>query len=300
MKVHITGGGGFIGQGIYQGLRHQHDVSFSDVADVNVTARSSLEAHFGKLKPDAIIHLAGLMGAQGSKKDLFEYFSVNSVGVLNTLDAALRSGVKHFIFLSSLTVYGKNDPPLMAVNEDSRFNPLHTYASSKLIGEHFVRDYARFQGLNVVVLRPTIIPGNLAGEVNAINEFCTNILKDQPVVIFGQGSHQREWLSLADLTQAVDHALAFVDRKAQTKADPKACVYEDFIISSGQPISMLDLANTCVRIIGRGSVVTVDKASSQAFSLTSDITKAKTLLGWRPADSVETLIQDVVKKIREK
>lgn len=289
-RIHVTGGNGYIGRGIVAGLGHdpRFSLSWSDVGDVDVLDAASLRACFDREKPDVVIHLAGMMGARLSTTELRRCFAINSVGVLNALDAALNAGVSGFVFMSSLTVYGQNDGAT-PVTEATPFRPRHVYGSSKAAAEYFVRDYARFARLNSVVLRPTIIPGNLAGEPNAINEFCTNVVRDEPIVIFGRGSHSREWLSLADLVRAVEKTLLFMEGKQG--------VNEDFIVSSGKGLTMMDLAHTCVRILGKGRIETVDRETSQAFSLTSDITKARTVLGWHPEDGVETIIRDVARAI---
>ena len=111
------------------------------------------------------------MGARQSKAELYKTFSVNSFGMLNVLEAARITGVKNIIFLSSLTVHGAHHDKNNKVSEDDIFLPAHPYATSKMIAEYMIRDYFRFYKINAVILRPTIVVGNISGEDNALNEF---------------------------------------------------------------------------------------------------------------------------------
>lgn len=289
-KIHVTGGKGFIGQNICNGLGQKYEVTFSDVDTASVLRRDLLTELFQKEKPDVVIHLAGLMGAQQSKKDLFDYFAVNSFGTLNVLEAASQCGIKNVVYFSSLTVHGHNGPGGDPKKESDPFHPQHPYATSKVMGEHIVREYARHHGIRAVTLRPTIIVGNLGGETNAVNEFVQSALEKKKIVIYGDGAHQREWLSVSDLVASVDKSVSFL-----LKGEGPCS--EAFIISSGAPISMKNLAQKCIQQLGGGELECVNK-NVQAFSLTSNGAKAKSLLAWEALESVDDIIGAVADKIQ--
>ena len=80
MKIHITGGDGYIGRNIFEGLRTKHQISKSDIHNLDVLYKDLLIEYFKEDTPEIIIHLAGLMGAQQSKLDLYKTFIVNSFG----------------------------------------------------------------------------------------------------------------------------------------------------------------------------------------------------------------------------
>ena len=61
------------------------------------------------------------------------------------------------------------------------------------------KDYSKYYKINAVILRPTIVVGNLTGEENALNEFTRNAFNDEPIVIYGDGKHKREYISISDL-----------------------------------------------------------------------------------------------------
>lgn len=292
LKVHITGGKGFIGRGVQRGLQDRFRVTVSDVDDLNVLDKAKVIDWFKALEPDLVIHLAGLMGAQSSKKRLYDYFAVNSLGVLNVLEAAYQAGTRHFILLSSLTVHGFNNSPAERITEKSAFRPNHTYATSKVVAEYMVRDYARFYGLNAVILRPSIVVGNLEGEENSVNEFCRNAITGKTTMLYGDGQHEREFLSLDDIVVATECSIEFLLRSRDNKG-----ICEEFIVSSGQPISMVNLATRCIEILDGGKLSFVEK-QVQAYSLTADVTKAHKVLGWRPKDDIDAIIRDTASKLK--
>jgi len=284
MKIHITGGDGYIGRNIFNSLRNKHEISTTDIQSLDVLNKDLLVKYLKEDTPDILIHLAGLMGAKQSKSELYKTFSVNSFGLLNVIEATYLAGVKSLIFFSSLTVHGAHHDRNKIVNEEDNFLPAHPYATSKVIAEYLLRDYSRLLNINAVILRPTIIVGNLNGEENALNEFTKNAFNDEPIFIFGDGKHVREYLSINDLINATNYSIKFLVKNG----DKNIC--ETFIISSGEPISMTDLALRCVKIVGRGSVEHIDK-NTQAFSLLSNIEKAKRQLQWEPKDDVDTMIK---------
>ncbi len=292
MKVHVTGGKGFIGARTAQVLAAAHTVSVSDLADADVRDTEALTACFDKHRPDAVVHLAGLMGAGRSRKDTHDYFAVNAFGVLNMLEAARRTGVRRVVFLSSLTVHGADGPGGAPQTESSPFAPRHPYATGKVIGEYLARDFAASHRMQIAILRPTIITGNVSGEDNAVNEFVRCALADRPIVLFGPGEHRREFLSVRDTVAAIDRAVAYLE----TVTADTCC--EAFIISSGRPVSLKAVAEASIRACGGGCIVHQDPGSVQAFSLTGDPAKAARVLGWAATDGLDDLIAECAAQYR--
>tara|TARA_B100000315_G_C14505127_1_gene554215 strand:- start:275 stop:1180 length:906 start_codon:yes stop_codon:yes gene_type:complete len=290
-KIHISGGQGFIGSNISKSLGDIFDISVSDLCDTNVLNKEDIVDRIKSQSPDLIIALAGLMGGHESKLNLYNIFNVNSFGVLNVIEAAHLAAVKNIIFFSSLTVHGAFNNHNKIINENDKFLPAHPYSTSKVIAEYLLRDYSKFYKINVVILRPTIVVGNLLGEENALNEFTKNAFKGNPIVLYGRGKHKREYLSVSDLTKAVERSIKFLENNA----DENVC--ESFIISSGKGISMAELALNCVAIANGGSVKHKEK-SSQAFSLLSNISKAKNKLEWEPMDDIDKMIKDMLSNIK--
>ena len=295
MKIHITGGSGYIGQNILKKLNKNYNISFSDIDNANIENLEEIVKLLKYENPDLIIHLAGLMGAEKSKEqnNLYKTFLVNSFGFMNVLEAARLNDVKNIIFMSSLTVHGAYQNKNQIVDENSSFNPAHPYSTSKVIGEFIARDFAQLTNSKIIILRPTIITGNLNGENNAMNEFVKSANENKPIIIFGSGNHEREYIALSDLINAIDASIKYIE----LNNDPY--LFEEFILSSGKAISMIDLAKKCIELVGNGSIKFVEK-NVQSFSLISNIDKAKKFLNWKPKKDVDEMINEIINKLTNK
>ena len=287
-KVHLTGGQGFLGTHAARALASAYEVEISDVDTLDVTDREAAALALSSSKPDVVVHLAGLTGAGASLDDPGRFYDVNLTGTVNALEACRRAGVGGFVFLSSLTVHGQTAEP---VSEDSALAPRHPYAGSKAAAELVVRTYARSAGVRSVILRPTLIAGEGQAEPNAITEFAETVLGGEAIEIFGDGSHEREWLHPSDVGTAVRAAVDY------TLGSP-GLECESFIVSSGAGTSMAELAGLVIAAAGRGEVRLVP-STRQAFSLCTATNKAREELGWAPVIEVEEIVEGVVRRVKD-
>jgi UDP-glucose 4-epimerase len=285
VKVHVTGGKGFLGRYIAEALASaSFEVEISDVDTLDVVDLAATVARMQSSKPDVVCHLAGLTGAGDSLKNPQRFFEVNCGGTVNVLEACRRAEVPGFVFLSSLTVHGQTTGG--DVDEDSTPAPRHPYAGSKAAAEQVVETYARCYGMQIAILRPTLIAGEGQKEPNAISEFAETILSGEEIDIFGDGAHKREWLHPKDVGESVMAAVRYV------AAATEPCA-ETFIISSGEPVSMAELARKVIAQIGKGAVK-FTPSNRQAFNLCTKSHKARELLGWAPAIGVDDIIRRVL------
>jgi UDP-glucose 4-epimerase len=108
----------------------------TDVRDTTTLARI-LEI----LKPQAVLHFAGLKAVGESFEKPLEYYDNNVGGILSLVLAMRNSGVRKIVFSSSATVYG--DPATVPISEDIPLSTTNPYGRSKLIIEDMLRDLAR-------------------------------------------------------------------------------------------------------------------------------------------------------------
>jgi UDP-glucose 4-epimerase len=279
-RVHLTGGRGFLGRYAAAALAGDWEVEVSDVDTLDVTDARALERAFAASRPDVVCHLAGLTGANASLADPARFFRVNLGGTLNALEACRLAGVGGFVLLSSLTVHGQS---IERVGEDTPFAPRHPYAGSKAAAEAAVATYAASYGLRAVILRPTLIAGEGQAEPNAVTEFADTLRRGEDIVLFGDGGHAREWLHPADVGAAIRAAVDYA-------ADAAHAGCEAFLVSSGVPVSMAELARLVIGAVGRGRLA-FQPSTRQAFSLCTASDKAARLLGFRPAIGIEEIVR---------
>ncbi len=221
MKFLVTGGAGFIGSNLVEGLLLKgHSVRVID--NFSTGKRENLFSFLAKIELvegdirsyhivqeavdgiDVILHQAALPSVPRSIKDPITSNEVNVVGTLNILQAANDEKVKRIVFASSSSVYGDN--PELPKHEGMIPNPLSPYAVSKLAGEKYCGVFSRIYGLETVALRyfnvfgPRQDPNSIYSAV--IPRFITAIMNNQSPLIYGDGEQSRDFTYISNVVHA--------------------------------------------------------------------------------------------------
>ena len=219
MKVLVTGGAGFIGRHVVDELLaagHQPVVvdNFSTgqrsnlppevpVYEVDVRDKPGLAAVFERERPERVAHQAAQMSVGRSVQEPSYDADVNIVGLLNTLELAVQTGVQRFVFASSGGVlYGDVQTP---APESTPANPISPYGISKWVGERYLQFFSAEHGLPTVALRYANVYGprqNPHGEAGVVAIFCQRMLSGQPVTINGDGQYIRDYVFVEDVARA--------------------------------------------------------------------------------------------------
>jgi nucleoside-diphosphate-sugar epimerase len=221
MKFLITGGAGFIGSHIVDKLLiNGHTVRVID--NFSTGNRENLSGSINKIELlegdirsidsviaavksiDAVIHLAAVPSAERSVIDPVLTTEVNINGTVNILEAARYEKIKRIVFASSAAVYGNN--PKLPKHEGMIPNPNTPYAVTKLSGEKFCQVYSELYGLETVILRYFNIfgPRQACDSIysKVIARFVDAALHDDAPVIYGDGSHSRDFTYVSDAADA--------------------------------------------------------------------------------------------------
>lgn len=221
MNYLVTGGAGFIGSNIVEellkrgekvrvldnfstGKRENLKKFGSDIELVEGDIRSYHTVQESVKGIDIILHQAALPSVPRSIKDPITTNEVNIGGTLNMLDAALKEGIKRFVFASSSSVYGDN--PELPKNEKMTPNPLSPYAVSKLAGENYCRVFSSLYKIETVCLRyfnvfgPRQDPNSQYSAV--IPKFIKLITGNQQPTIYGDGTQSRDFTYVANVVEA--------------------------------------------------------------------------------------------------
>ena len=298
MKIALTGASGFLGRWVVKvfsengfkvrGIDIEGD---GDIIQANLAVYSHVKSVLTQIKPDVIIHLAALAGSSGkgggteSLKNPYDYFKVNALAALNVLEACRELGIRKAEIMSSFSPYGKAVCP---ITEETPLEPNNPYGGSKQNVETIAKIYAKCYGIKTLIFRVPLICGEGQREMNALREFIGSALKDEPIMIWGDGSTLREWVHPSDVARAYLLGLKYLD-KMETP-------YETFVLGN-EPVRMLDLAEEVVSVVGRGGVkLLLDKP--KLFDQWTDHSKAKRELGWRSRVSLLKIVEQVVKDMR--
>lgn len=218
-RVLITGGAGFIGSHVADLLISRgYEVAIVD--DLSSGAKSNVnpQAAFYQLdirapeinqllaefKPEAICHLAAQVSVRLSVEDPENDASINILGSLRLLEAAVRTGVRKFIFSSTGgAIYGEQD--YFPADEDHPVRPVSPYGVAKLATEKYLSYYQQEYGLNFVALRYANVYGprqDPHGEAGVVAIFSQKLLRGEQAVINGDGTQTRDFVYVADVARS--------------------------------------------------------------------------------------------------
>lgn len=278
-KILVSGSLGFIGKHLCRKLVDNgykfEGIDLKDEKDIRKLEPENLNGI------DYVIHLAAQAKVPLSiDKPLFTN-SHNIDGTLNLLWCAKKAGVKRFIYSSSSSVYGNQDT--LPLKEDMIPNPMSPYATQKLAGEYYCKNFSDLYGLETVSLRYFNVYGEdmpLDGAYAAcIARFLDLKKKDKPLTIYG-GKQTRDFTYVGDVVMAILYALH----------SQKVGKGEIINIGGGKNYSINKIAET---ISDKYEHSPQRKGEPQ--NTLADISKAKRLLEWIPKTNLIQWLENLNK-----
>jgi UDP-glucuronate 4-epimerase len=168
-----------------------------DLAD-----RSGVESLFAEERPARVIHLAAQAGVRYSLENPHAYIDSNIVGTLHILEGCRHTGVEHLVLASSSSVYGANTAMPFNVHQNVD-HPLSLYGASKKANELMAHTYAHLYRLPVTALRFFTVYGPWGRPDMALFLFTRKILSGEPIDVFNNGNHARDFTYIDDVVEGV-------------------------------------------------------------------------------------------------
>ena len=268
----------------------RHTFVRGDVCDGAV----ALEAMDGV---DVVLHLAAESHVDRSIVKDAPFVRTNVLGTATLLAAALEAGVGRFVQVSTDEVYGElswRDPAVADTEaplftEESPIAPRSPYSASKAAGDHLALAYHVTHGLDVVVVRAANNYGPFQYPEKLIPVMVTRALGDEPLPVYGDGLHVRDWLHVDDGCRGL---LAAAEKGRAGR------VYN---LGGGCERTNLSVVHAILAILGKPESLiehVVDRPGhDRRYGI--DATRARTELGWAPAIAFDAGLRGTVEWYRE-
>lgn len=302
MNILLTGSSGFVGRHLFGDasikrivVRENDSCNYWSCEQFKIRALNGQTNWPGAFCGiDAVIHLAALAHSRKFTSD--DYQQVNVDGTLHLAREASRSGVKRFVFVSSIGVHGANtfEAPL---TPDSPLLPDNDYTRSKLSAEQGLKQIANETGLDVVIVRPTLVYGfNAPGNFGLLSKLIQRV----PVLPFGTIKNKRDFIAAQNLADLLVCCATHPNASGQV-----------FLASEGETVSIGEFTNKIARGLNRkiiqlpipagffrlagkltGKTQLVEQLVGNLHVDNSDL---KQILGWTPIYSMEEAMSQLNK-----
>jgi UDP-glucose 4-epimerase len=319
MRVLITGGAGFVGSHLSDGLLARGDEVFvlDNLSTGSINNIAHLKGHpkfhytidtvtnepvLAELvdQCDAIVHLAAAVGVKLIVEAPVHTIETNVHGTEVVLKHANKKK-KLVVVASTSEVYGKSADVPFREDADLVLGPSEkhrwAYACSKLIDEFLALAYWKERKLPVIILRlfNTVGPRQTGQYGMVIPNFVRQALAGHPITVFGDGTQSRSFTYVGDVVRAM---LGLID-------EPRA-VGQVFNIGNGQEISIGDLA-VRIKTLTKSTSSIVRVPYEQAYEAgfedmprrVPDISKVRDLVGYEPTVELDEILQRVIEYVRQ-
>ena len=312
MNIFVTGANGFLGERLVEKMLHYSNYSITACVrrKKNISAFSSFEINNidGNTKwlhalknQDIVIHVAGKTGlmSKETSTSIEEYKKVNVNGTLNLAEQAAISGVKRFIFISSIKVNGEKTILGKPFTENDKPQPIDAYSISKWTAERGLQKISKKTGMEIVIIRPSLIYGpGVKGNFKKI----VSLVKTRLPTPLGAINNKRSFIAIDNL---IDLIIICIHHPSASN--------EIFLAADGEDLSISQLIRKIAKATNKtpilipvpifllkifALILRKEKVINRLLeSLQVDISKSQNLLNWKPPISINEGLDLYFKKI---
>ncbi len=277
------------------------DYSFykMDLAD-----RDALMKLFASGKFDYVVNLAAQAGVRYSLTNPQAYVDANITGFLNILEACRAYPVKHLVYASSSSVYGKNTVMPFSVSHNVD-HPVSLYAASKKSNELMAHTYSHLFGIPATGLRFFTVYGPWGRPDMALFLFTRAIIEGKPIQVFNEGNMMRDFTYVDDIVEGI---VRVMERPAgpdsswdSRRPDPATSdvPHRVYNIGRGKPVKLLDFVATLEKNLGtRAQKQLLPMQAGDVPATWADTAALEQDTGYKPATPIEEGIEKFVEWYR--
>lgn len=223
---------------------------------------------------EAVLHLAARAGVRASVENPTLYFRVNLLGTVHVLEGCSRLGIRKFVLSSTSSAYGEGCP--VPFREDAHVGrPVSPYAVSKLAAEMQCHVAHHMTGLDVSVLRYFTVYGPAGRPDMSVFRFIRKIANREPIVIYGDGTQQRDFTFVDDIAKGTIAAI-------------RPLGYEVINLGNDSPVPLLHVVETIGKLLGHPPRIEFRPSHPADVKQTwANIDKAQRQLHWSPGVTLD-------------
>lgn len=307
-RILVTGGAGFIGSHLADRLlKLGHQVIIIDNESTGRIENIPDDAEYyrGDVRKlddldrafsgglDAVFHIAGQASTIQSFDEPLLDLEVNTVGTMNVVSKCLEYEVPRLLFASSMTVYGLIDE--IPIDESTPARPISYYGISKYAAERFVHATAARNDLKKPFDATTFRMFNVYGSRQRLDNpyqgvmgiFIGNVLRQEAIVIYGDGRQSRDFVFIDDVVDA--WLAAWQNRSSYNQV---------FNLGIGHDCTINRLVDLILDSQDQSresyQIDYQDERPGDQRNMRADIQKAKSILGWQPSVDLHDGIKSTV------
>ena len=319
-KILVTGGAGFIGFHLTKrlldlnyevmaidNLNDYYDVKLKEerlrileknssfsFRKIDISNKEELENIFKENNFDIVINLAAQAGVRYSIDHPDSYIVSNIIGFYNILECCRNYPVKHLLFASSSSVYGKNKKVPYST-DDKVDQPVSLYAATKKSDELLAYAYSNLYDIKVTGLRFFTVYGPYGRPDMAYFSFTKNIIDDKEIKVFNNGDMYRDFTYIDDIVEGIIELLD----KAPLK-DENGVSYKIYNIGNNHPVKISKFIEILEKEIGKeAKKVYLPMQPGDVYQTYADITDLTKETGFVPKISLEEGLNKFVNWYKE-
>ncbi|SFC09141.1 UDP-glucuronate 4-epimerase [Bosea sp. CRIB-10] len=254
-----------------------------DLADRDGMARLFAEGRF-----ERVVHLGAQAGVRFSIENPQAYLDSNLTGFGHVLEGCRRGGVAHLVYASSSSVYGANTRTPFRV-EDNVDHPVSLYAATKKANEGMAHAYSHLYGLPTTGLRFFTVYGPWGRPDMAPMIFTKKILAGEPIEVFNEGRHERDFTYVDDIVEGVVRVLDQVAAPdpAWSSDEPgpatSSAPWRLYNIGNSDPVPLMQFIATIEQALGRKAVMEMKpRQPGDVLRTAADVSALEAAVGFRP------------------
>ncbi|MER9445691.1 NAD-dependent epimerase [Mesorhizobium sp. M0340] len=259
----------------------------------NLAEKSVVDACFAAHAFDRVIHLAAQAGVRYSLENPHAYVESNIIAYTNMLEACRASRVAHLTYASTSSVYGANTDMPFSEHRPAD-HPLQFYAATKRANELMAHSYSHLFGMPTTGLRFFTVYGPWGRPDMALFQFTKNILAGEPIKLFNNGNHTRDFTYVEDIAEGVirasDQPAAPNPDWKSTEPDPATsnAPWRIFNIGNRKPVELTEYVKALETALGTKAIIELFPLQPGDVPDTyADTTELKNTVGYSPRTTIE-------------